>query len=64
MHKAMSCKLEYAFPGGLMIGSDSHTPNGGGLGMCAIGVGGADVGLLIIFISKYSMKILILIIYS
>jgi aconitate hydratase len=33
----------YAFPGGLMIGSDSHTPNAGGLGMVAIGVGGADV---------------------
>merc|ERR1719318_1573657 len=33
----------YAFPGGMMIGSDSHTPNAGGLGMCAIGVGGADV---------------------
>lgn len=33
----------YAFPGGLMIGSDSHTPNAGGLGMIAIGVGGADV---------------------
>ncbi|MBI4247299.1 MAG: aconitate hydratase [Candidatus Rokubacteria bacterium] len=32
----------YAFPGGLMIGADSHTPNGGGLGMVAIGVGGAD----------------------
>merc|ERR1719336_3008688 len=32
----------YAFPGGLMIGSDSHTPNAGGLGMAAIGVGGAD----------------------
>ncbi|HEY9723971.1 MAG TPA: aconitate hydratase [Oscillatoriaceae cyanobacterium] len=32
----------YAVPGGLMIGSDSHTPNAGGLGMCAIGVGGAD----------------------
>jgi aconitate hydratase len=32
----------YAFPGGLMIGADSHTPNGGGLGMLAIGVGGAD----------------------
>ena len=32
----------YAFPGGLMIGTDSHTPNAGGLGMCAIGVGGAD----------------------
>merc|ERR1712230_24518 len=32
----------YAFPGGLLIGTDSHTPNGGGLGMCAIGVGGAD----------------------
>ena len=32
----------YAFPGGLMIGSDSHTPNAGGLGMLAIGVGGAD----------------------
>src|SRR5437762_10331349 len=32
----------YAFPGGLMIGADSHTPNGGGLGMIAIGVGGAD----------------------
>ena len=34
----------YAFPGGLMIGADSHTPNGGGLGMVAIGVGGADCG--------------------
>ncbi|HEY7868523.1 MAG TPA: aconitase family protein, partial [Methylomirabilota bacterium] len=34
----------YAFPGGLMIGADSHTPNGGGLGMIAIGVGGADCG--------------------
>jgi len=32
----------YAFPGGLLIGTDSHTVNGGGLGMCAIGVGGAD----------------------
>merc|ERR1712194_815622 len=32
----------YAFPGGMMIGTDSHTPNAGGLGMCAIGVGGAD----------------------
>ena len=32
----------YAFPGGLMIGTDSHTPNAGGLGMEAIGVGGAD----------------------
>lgn len=32
----------YAFPGGLIIGTDSHTPNGGGLGMCAIGVGGSD----------------------
>jgi len=32
----------YAFPGGMMIGSDSHTPNAGGLGMIAIGVGGAD----------------------
>ena len=34
----------YAFPGGLMIGADSHTPNAGGLGMVAIGVGGADCG--------------------
>src|SRR5256886_11440143 len=34
----------YAVPGGLMIGADSHTPNGGGLGMLAIGVGGADCG--------------------
>lgn len=32
----------YAFPGGLMIGTDSHTPNAGGLGMLAVGVGGAD----------------------
>ena len=32
----------YAFPGGIMIGTDSHTPNAGGLGMVAIGVGGAD----------------------
>src|SRR5207244_12417181 len=34
----------YAFPGGLLIGTDSHTPNAGGLGMLAIGVGGADAG--------------------
>jgi aconitate hydratase len=34
---------QYAFPGGMMIGADSHTPNAGGLGMVAIGVGGADV---------------------
>ena len=34
----------YAFPGALLIGTDSHTPNGGGLGMMAIGVGGADAG--------------------
>src|SRR5512145_2175484 len=34
----------YAFPGGLMIGTDSHTPNAGGLGMIGIGVGGADAG--------------------
>lgn len=34
----------YAYPGGLIIGTDSHTPNGGGLGMLAIGVGGADAG--------------------
>lgn len=32
----------YAFPGGMMVGTDSHTPNTGGLGMVAIGVGGAD----------------------
>src|SRR3989449_1026512 len=34
----------YAFPGALIIGTDSHTPNGGGLGVLAIGVGGADAG--------------------
>jgi aconitate hydratase len=34
--------VNYAFPGGMMIGTDSHTPNAGGLGMVAIGVGGAD----------------------
>ncbi|MQG82920.1 MAG: aconitate hydratase, partial [SAR202 cluster bacterium] len=33
---------QYAFPGEVMIGTDSHTPNGGGLGTCAVGVGGAD----------------------
>jgi len=32
----------YAFPGAMIIGTDSHTPNGGGLGACAVGVGGAD----------------------
>ena len=32
----------YAFPGGLLIGTDSHTPNAGGLGMCGVGVGGSD----------------------
>jgi len=34
----------YAYPGALIIGTDSHTPNGGGLGALAIGVGGADAG--------------------
>ena len=33
---------QYAFPGQLILGTDSHTPNAGGLGACAIGVGGAD----------------------
>jgi aconitate hydratase len=33
---------QYAFPGGMMIGTDSHTPNAGGMGMVAVGVGGAD----------------------
>jgi aconitate hydratase len=33
---------QYAFPGAMIIGTDSHTPNGGGIGMIAIGVGGAD----------------------
>jgi aconitate hydratase len=33
---------QYAFPGGMMIGTDSHTPNAGGLGMLAVGVGGGD----------------------
>ncbi len=33
---------KYAFPGGMMLGTDSHTPNAGGLGMFACGVGGAD----------------------
>ncbi|WKZ56626.1 MAG: aconitate hydratase [Bdellovibrionota bacterium] len=33
---------QYAFPGGMMIGTDSHTPNAGGLGMIAVGVGGSD----------------------
>ena len=33
---------QYAFPGGMMIGTDSHTPNAGGLGMIAVGVGGAE----------------------
>ncbi|RMH57751.1 MAG: aconitate hydratase [Candidatus Hydrogenedentota bacterium] len=33
---------KYAFPGGMMIGTDSHTPNAGGMGMVAVGVGGAD----------------------
>src|SRR5829696_5301093 len=33
---------QYAFPGGMMLGTDSHTPNAGGLGMVAVGVGGAD----------------------
>lgn len=32
----------YAFPGVMIIGTDSHTPNAGGLGACAVGVGGAD----------------------
>lgn len=36
----------YAAPGTLMLGTDSHTPNAGGLGMLAIGVGGADAGKL------------------
>src|SRR5271167_3082376 len=37
----------YAFPGALIIGTDSHTPNAGGLGACAVGVGGADAGEVI-----------------
>lgn len=42
-HVLLQIVLEnYAFPGGMMIGTDSHTPNAGGLGMCAVGVGGAD----------------------
>jgi len=32
----------YAFPGAIILGTDSHTPNGGGIGACAVGVGGAD----------------------
>ena len=32
----------YSFPSGMMVGTDSHTPNAGGMGMVAIGVGGAD----------------------
>ena len=39
---AVEALENYAFPGGMMIGTDSHTPNAGGLGMVAIGVGGAD----------------------
>jgi hypothetical protein len=40
---ALQIVLEnYALPGLMMIGTDSHTPNAGGLGMCAVGVGGAD----------------------
>lgn len=38
----------YAFPGGLMIGTDSHTPNSGGLGMLAVGVGGVDAAEVMI----------------
>ena len=38
----------YAFPGGLMIGTDSHTPNAGGLGMCAVGVGGSDASVVMV----------------
>lgn len=42
-HDCMQIVLEnYAIPGLMMIGTDSHTPNAGGLGMCAVGVGGAD----------------------
>ena len=38
----------YAFPGGMMVGTDSHTPNAGGLGMVAVGVGGADAVYVLI----------------
>jgi aconitase A len=42
-HGYLQIVLEnYALPGLMMIGTDSHTPNAGGLGMCAVGVGGAD----------------------
>ena len=41
-HELQIVLENYAFPGGMMIGTDSHTPNAGGLGMCAVGVGGAD----------------------
>ena len=42
---------QYAFPGGLLIGTDSHTPNGGGLGMLAIGVGGSDAAEVMVGLS-------------
>ena len=45
MHATANSQIvleNYAFPGGMMIGTDSHTVNAGGLGMCAVGVGGAD----------------------
>ena len=50
----------YAFPGGLIIGTDSHTPNGGGLGMVACGVGGADGSPLLdpAFLDRYRREIL------
>jgi aconitate hydratase len=41
----------YAFPGGMMIGTDSHTPNAGGLGMCAVGVGGSDASDVMVGLS-------------
>ena len=42
IRNAMGVGTLFAFPGGMMLGTDSHTPNAGGLGMIASGVGGAD----------------------
>jgi aconitate hydratase len=55
MRYVISYSEQYAYPGGFMIGTDSHTPNAAGLGMLAIGVGGME-GVDVMAGSTYEVK--------
>jgi aconitase A len=55
MRYIISYSEQYAYPGGFMIGTDSHTPNAAGLGMLAIGVGGME-GVDVMAGSTYEVK--------